>query len=657
MTEGVPHEVLAKLANAHASGFAPQTLRQIAHLVVSRGTSGPGAPGDETPPAQLTSEPATPPCLAPPAPEYFRAYAVPFRYPDRFEFHLETEKGEHLVLPSGKVDDPGRLAELLRGRTFRDPLALFIAIVNERVVDFELFLNQLIDPGTATGAAGGTMGRWGNDDATATVVGKPTRPGSSPSSFDLLGGSREHFLQPRYQATRPMRSASRLARDSYAGSVEARGERGSGTEGRRKRPARPPATPLSPWPPLASRSPPDRCPAAPRPKPSVPARHRPGLAAQGGRPAAGAGGPSGAAAAHGPVPRLGGAGGRWCAQRRSQRRGAGTWAGAVGRRVCEHCGGTTLDLVDEVVEEKLHVVKEHQRRRRVTRATCRCRDCLERTTATSLPAPYARSKVTCDWLAWFIHQKFGLLTPLDRIRRDLAERKIPLAMGTLVNFVERAADLLAPIDGLHWQKLLAGPWMATDGTGLKVLVPGLPEAHNGYIEIYRNGEISVFQYEATKDGDSVETKLKSFRGTLTSDAEHRFNGVFKTGQVVEAGCNAHGRRKFRDAEQVQPELAKEGGAFISAMYVAEEAAKKAGLEGEELRAHRQQKIGPITRDFARWLSAVEPTLLPSDPLNAAVGYYRRHWDALTRFIDEPRAPIDCSTWLSHEQCTGVNTAS
>jgi len=147
---------------------------------------------------------------------------------------------------------------------------------------------------------------------------------------------------------------------------------------------------------------------------------------------------------------------------------------------CEHCGATELDVVDEVVEEKLHVVKEHQRRRVVKRTTCRCRKCLERTTPTSLPAPYPRSKVTCDWLAWFIHQKFGLLSPLDRIRRDLAERGIPLAMGTLVSFVERAADLLAPTDGHHWRTLLSGSWMATDGTGLKVLVPGLPAAHDGY---------------------------------------------------------------------------------------------------------------------------------------------------------------------------------
>ena len=309
---------------------------------------------------------------------------------------------------------------------------------------------------------------------------------------------------------------------------------------------------------------------------------------------------------------------------------------------CEHCGAMELDVVDEVVEEKLHVVKEHQRRRVVKRTTCRCRRCLERTTPASLPAPYPRSKVTCDWLAWFIHQKFGLLSPLDRIRRDLAERGIPLAMSTLVSFVERAADLLAPIDGLHWRTLLSSSWMATDGTGLKVLVPGLSAAHDGYVELYRNAECAVFQYAAHKGSDDVVAKLQPFRGTLTADAEHRYNAVYATGRVVEAGCNAHGRRKFRDAEQTQPVLAKEGGAFVAAMYVAEEDAHKAGLVAEALRTHRRQHIRPIAHDFAKWLAAVEPTLLPSDPLTTAVGYYRKHWDALTRFIDDPQVPIDNS---------------
>ena len=76
-----------------------------------------------------------------------------------------------------------------------------------------------------------------------------------------------------------------------------------------------------------------------------------------------------------------------------------------------------------------------------------------------------------------MYSKFVLLTPLDRIRRDLGERKITFAMSTLVSLIERAADLLAPIDGFHWRQLLSGDWMATDGTGLKVLIPQLPAAH------------------------------------------------------------------------------------------------------------------------------------------------------------------------------------
>ena len=215
-------------------------------------------------------------------------------------------------------------------------------------------------------------------------------------------------------------------------------------------------------------------------------------------------------------------------------------------------------------------------------------------------------------------------------------------MGTLVSFVERAADLLAPIDGLHWKQLLAGSWMATDGTGIRVLVPGLPAAHDGYVELYRNDDCAVFQYAAHKGSDEVLAKLAPFRGALTADAEHRFNAVYATGRVTEGGCNAHGRRKFRDAEATQPALAKEGGAFIAAMYAGERDATTRGLTGEALLAHRRDHIRPITDDFATWLAAVAPTLLPSDPLTAAVGYYRNHWDALTRFLHDPQVPIDNS---------------
>ena len=76
------------------------------------------------------------------------------------------------------------------------------------------------------------------------------------------------------------------------------------------------------------------------------------------------------------------------------------------------------------------------------------------------------------------------------------------------------------------------------------------------------------------------------------------------------------------------------------MYGHEEKAKELGLVDDALRAHRQRHIRPIADDFDKWLRAVEPALLPTEPLAEPVRYYRRHRDALYRFIDDPDVPID-----------------
>ena len=309
---------------------------------------------------------------------------------------------------------------------------------------------------------------------------------------------------------------------------------------------------------------------------------------------------------------------------------------------CSGCGGTRLNTIDEEVEVKLHTVAEHQRRRVVHRKVCRCQDCGARTTAESLPAPFARSKVTCDWLAWLVWMKFVMLVPLDRIRLDLKGRRVHVAMSFLVDQIRQASELLEGIDGVHWKQLLAGSWMATDASGLKVIVPGVPGTHGGYLEVFRRDDLVVVQYEHEKGSDTLVAKLAGFVGIMVADAEHRHNAVFAAGRVTEAGCNAHPRRRLRDAEAVQPVLAVEGGNFIAAMYVAEAEAKEAGLTGDALRAWRQKHVPPIMANFARWMDAVEPTLVPSDPLAATIRYYRNHWDALLRFVDHPEIPIDNS---------------
>ena len=307
---------------------------------------------------------------------------------------------------------------------------------------------------------------------------------------------------------------------------------------------------------------------------------------------------------------------------------------------CSCCGGDA-PIVDEVVEEKLTVeVKAHQRR--ITRRkTVYCVKCGVRTTAEAPPAPFERSAITCEWLAWFAAQKYQLLVPPDRIRRYLGAQGLAIAQSTLVSWDDRAGELLDTIDGEHWKELRRGPWMQADATGLKVIVKGLDKSHNGYLEVFKRDAIVVFQYTPEKSGDTFAAKFVGFEGILLTDAEHRHNRVYDNPKILEAGCNAHFRRKLRDAEAVQPVLAFEAGKFVSAIYDIEEIARKQGLTDEALRTARQA-CRPVYDDLAKWIAAVEPTLVPSDPLAGAIRYFTNHRAALTRFIDHPEIPIDNS---------------
>ncbi len=308
---------------------------------------------------------------------------------------------------------------------------------------------------------------------------------------------------------------------------------------------------------------------------------------------------------------------------------------------CTKCGGEQLVEIRRHIEEKLDVVKAHTRVRRTVRVTCECHDCCARFTPEALPSPFSRSKATCEWLAWFIWERHAMLVPMDRIRRNLLAKHIPLAMSYLVSQVERVADILAPIDGEHWKQIKASPWMAMDMTGLKVLIKDVG-AHNGYLEAFRTDDAVVMNYEPTKGAEALLAKLDGYKGVIVADAEHRHNQLFGDDKATEAGCNAHGRRKLRDAESTQPKLAKDAAKFISAVYIAEAKAKELGLTGSELLSWRQQHCRPHFDNFKKWASATAPTLLPDDPLRKVINYYTNHWAALTLFLERPEIPIDNS---------------
>src|SRR5690606_30949774 len=138
--------------------------------------------------------------------------------------------------------------------------------------------------------------------------------------------------------------------------------------------------------------------------------------------------------------------------------------------------------------------------------------------------------------------------------------------------------------------------------------------------------------------DELRDRLSKVTAVLVTDAESR-NKAGAPGAEL-AHCNAHVVRALRDAERVQPLLAKEGLAFLRALYDLDEEARTLGLTGQEMLAHRRRELPTLGR-FERWLREIaEGDLPPSDPVRQVAKYYLRHWDGLTRFMDDPDIPLD-----------------
>ncbi len=305
---------------------------------------------------------------------------------------------------------------------------------------------------------------------------------------------------------------------------------------------------------------------------------------------------------------------------------------------CDQCGGEDLRIVGEEITHQLDTIREHLRRREIVRKRCRCNGC-NTTTLADMPAmPWNKSKFTANMLAHIAYTKMGLHVPLDRMRRDFELRGVKLAISTLVSVMAKTGDLLAAIDKVNWDELVAGSWMNVDGSGIDVVVQNEGVAR-GIFDVFTRDDLAVYTFSASKNGTDFAARLAKFKGTLVADAESRMNETYASGRITEAGCNSHGIRKFDEAESEYPQLAEEGRQFVAAMFYWEDKGRENGISADALLEWRREHIAPIAADFRRWIDVVRETLVPGTPLRKAVNYYYNHWDALMRFLGDPKIPM------------------
>jgi hypothetical protein len=112
--------------------------------------------------------------------------------------------------------------------------------------------------------------------------------------------------------------------------------------------------------------------------------------------------------------------------------------------------------------------------------------------------------------------------------------------------------------------------------------------------------------------------------------------------TILACCLAHGRRGFVDVASRFPEECRYVLESLRVVYRCDAEAKDKGLNAQQRLNLHQAVSQPVMDQLKNWLEKQiqEKRVEPNSALGEAIDYMRGHWVELTRFLQEPGAPLD-----------------
>ncbi len=271
---------------------------------------------------------------------------------------------------------------------------------------------------------------------------------------------------------------------------------------------------------------------------------------------------------------------------------------------CPECGGE-LDYLGEVSAEQLELVSSALkviRTERVKKACTKC-DCIVEAPAPS--RPIERGIAGPGLLARVLTGKYCEHLPLYRQSEIYARQGVELHRNTMGRWVDIMGEQLRPLyDELKHYVLMPGKVHADD-TPVNVLEPGQGKTRTGRLWVYvrddRNAGSTMpaavwFSYSPDRKGIHPQQHLVDYRGILQADAYAGYNALYESGQVTEAACMAHARRKIHDVHVRHPTtVTGEALRRIGELYAIE--AEIRGSPAEERLAVRKARTVPLMQSL------------------------------------------------------------
>ena len=268
------------------------------------------------------------------------------------------------------------------------------------------------------------------------------------------------------------------------------------------------------------------------------------------------------------------------------------------------------------------------------------------------PQPIEKGLPGPGLLAYVITSKLADHLPLYRQTRILARQGVHVAESTMCGWIMAAAELVAPLVLLMQKRIKQSKSIRTDETTVRVQAGSKGKCRTGriwdWIGDERNPYI-VFEYTPDRTGTWPAAWLKGYQGHLQADAGSSYSPALSLEGIIQAGCWAHGRRRFFNARDTDPLRSTQALEMIQQLYKVEDEAAKALAampgatpdQADEVRRElRQRKSVPVLQKIKAWLDEQAKLVLPRSPMAEAIGYALNQWDALCVYTEHGFLHID-----------------
>jgi transposase len=315
-------------------------------------------------------------------------------------------------------------------------------------------------------------------------------------------------------------------------------------------------------------------------------------------------------------------------------------------RCCGQCGGTLAAMGKQVEEyEEVTVIERSFQlvRHRRQKYRCRCNG-----TVVTAPGP-ARlvpgGRYSAEFAAEVAISKYLDHAPLERQVRIMAREGLTVTSQTLWDQIDALACHLEPSYQALRPRVLGSPVVYADETHWR-LMGQQDEKSRWWVWCVASDEAVFYQLLGTRSAKAARSVLCDYRGIVLCDGYGAYEALGRAGpEITLAHCWAHARRKFIDIEPHYPRACEEILQLISKLYgVEREASRLALTEGQERLALRtklrEERSRPLVETIYAWAEEQRQKALPRSGLGQATEYLLGLWKGLTRFLEDPRIPLD-----------------